>query len=67
MEQQKMFDAMMLKYKEDMAAWKNTQNNETKLLIQQNQNIMDSLKLISDNYPTNPILEQGQQQAAPQQ
>ena len=58
------YEALMLKYKEEMDAWKNTQNNETKLLLQQNAQIAEALKIISDNMPQNGVL---QQQAQAQQ
>lgn len=59
------YEALMLKYKEEMDGWRNTQNNETKLLLQQNTQIMEALKIISDNVPVNGVLQA--QQAAQQE
>jgi len=59
--------AIIEKFKEDNNNWRTQQNNETKLLLQQNQNIMDAIQIISDNYPVNPLLAQQQPQEAAQQ
>lgn len=61
-QQMMMMQAIIEKFKEDNSNYRNQQNNETKLLLQQNKDIMESIKIISDNYPVNPILEQAQQQ-----
>lgn len=65
-----MLDAQIKQLAEDNANYRNTQNNETKLLLQQNQSIMDSLQLLLQGKPDNPILnppQQSQNPAQPQQ
>jgi len=57
-----MLDAQIKQLAEDNANYRNTQNNETKLLLQQNQNIMDALQVIMQGKPDNPILNPPQTQ-----
>ena len=56
-----MLDAQMQQLKEDNNNFRNTQNNETKLLLQQNQSIMDALQILMQGKPENPILNPPQQ------
>jgi hypothetical protein len=61
-----MLQAQIKQIAEDNSNFRNTQNNETKLLLQQNQNIMDALQILMQGKPDNPILNPAPQ-AAPQQ
>lgn len=55
-----LLQAQIQQLKEDNENFRNTQNNETKLLLQQNQNIMEALNILMQGKPDNPILNQQQ-------
>ncbi len=57
-----MLDAQIKQLAEDNANFRNTQNNTTKLLLDQNKNIMESIKLLTQEKPNNPILNPPQTQ-----
>jgi hypothetical protein len=62
-----MLEAQMQQLKEDNNNWRTSQTNETKLLLQQNQSIIDSLQLLLQGKPDNPILNPPQQSQSPAQ